>query len=408
MNRAHTQVQRHSKAKAIQRITGFRSAVSLHSHTHHSKENLGFLPHYVEFLRTQFLTRMLQSGLRNYESTKGKSLDFRRAYWTPPVTPGMVFASETEQIERKLGLPSLVSITDHDTIDGPLSLKAEPATASMPISVEWTVPFGGNTFHLGIHHLPPDCAHEIMEDLAQYTTEPVEDRLGDLFARLDRCPDTLLVLNHPLFSLGRDKHLTSLRRLLSRCRPWIHALEFNGMRSWTENKDVLHMAEEYDLPVVAGGDRHGRRPGAVLNLTHGETWSDFVGEIRQERQNTVLVMPAYEEPAVLREFATASDVLRHYPYYPYGQRRFTDRIFFNMEGYGWHPLSFYWDGGKGRPGWLTPTVAAVIALGSDHLRPLLGWLLSCSGQFDRVALPKGDDDTGDGLGRHTEIPVEPE
>lgn len=392
-------------------MTGLRTAVSLHSHTCHSKEKLDFLPHYIDFIGTQIASRMLQAGLKRYRNTKGKTLDFGRAYWTPPVTPGMVLASEREQIESKLHLAALVSLTDHDTIDGPLSLRQSSATPAVPVSVEWTIPFAGNTFHLGVHHLPGDRAAEIIKVLNAYTDAPGEESLRDILAFLDGFPDTLLILNHPLqnmFRAGEAEHLSSLRQLLARCRPWIHALELNGMRAWTENRDVLRMAEEYDLPVVAGGDRHGRRPNAALNLTQAETWSEFVATIRSERRNTVLMMSAYRESAPMRELATASDVLRHYRHYPYGQRRFTDRIFFNLEGYGWHPLSFYWDGGRGKPIWLSPAVLAVILLGSDHLRPIFGLLFSRAAQFDHATLTEQVEDVSESVDTRETVSVEPE
>lgn len=409
MDRARTQVQRQNGV--IRPVTGFRTGISLHSHTCHSKENLGFFPHYIEFLRTGFITRMVQSGLDRYREIKGKTLDFHRAYWTPPVTPEMVVASETEQIERKLGLAALVSMTDHDTIDGPLSLQKPGASVPVPISVEWTIPFAGNTFHLGVHHLPPDHSVEIMKALSDYTASPGDEKLRELLAFLHGSPGTLVVLNHPLQNILRTtgpEHLASLRELLVRCGSWIHALEVNGMRSWTENRDVLRMAEEYDMPVLAGGDRHGCRPNTVVNLSPAQTWAEFVGAIRTERQSTVLFLPAYEEPAPLRELATAGDVLRRYPDYPYGRRRFTDRIFFDLEGYGWHPISFYLDGGNGKPGWLDPAVTAVIILGSDRLRPILRLLFSRNGQFDHATLSPGGDGARDKLETRAEVSIKPE
>ena len=393
------------------RVSGFRTALSLHSHTFHSKENLGFLPHYFEFHRTPIVCRLFQSGLKHYEACKGKSLDLCRAYWTPPVLPGMVLASETRQIEEKLDLAAIVSITDHDTIAGPLSLQGQPAAASMPVSVEWTIPFAGNSFHIGVHHLPPDRSVEIMQALSHYTAEPEEEMLSGLFALLDSFPETLLVLNHPFHNIYRvptAKHLSSLRQLVALCRPWIHALEFNGMRSWSENQDVLRMAEEYDLPIVAGGDRHGSHTSTVLNLSQAETWGEFVAGIRRDHRSNILVLPAFEEPAPLRELATACDVLRRYPHHPYGQRRFTDRIFLEMEGYGWHPLSFYWDGGDGRPQWLGPIVTTVIALGSDRVRPILSRLLSQPTQFDRARWPERDDSVTEAVSPRAEVAVESE
>ncbi len=385
MNRAQTDILK--LGKASKQLAGYCTAVSLHSHTYHSKENLGFLPHYLEFHRTPIVSRLFENEMKRYEGRNGKALDFGRAYWTPPVTPSIVLASEMEQIEQTVGLAALVSITDHDSIAGPLSLRKQPATASVPVSVEWTIPCAGNFLHLGVHHLPPDGSAAIMQELARYTQKPVEENVGDLLALLDSFPETLLVLNHPFHNIYRvpaERHLASVRLFLDECRPWLHALEFNGMRSWSENQDVLALAEEYDLPVVAGGDRHGCHPNTLLNLSRAKSWSDFVAGIRADRRSTVLILPSYEEPAPLRGLATACDALRDYRHYPQGRQRYTDRVFVDMEGYGWHPLSFYWDGGNGRPLWLAPVVAVVIALGSDRVRPLLRRFLPCAVQFDRA------------------------
>lgn len=361
---------------------GFRSAVSLHSHTNQSKETLDFLPRYIHFHRIPAISWLVQSELKRYESRSGRRVDFRQAYWTPPVAASMVFASEKSQIEEKLGLAALVSITDHDTIGGCLALQTEDSAEWAPLSLEWSVPFAGNTFHIGVHNLAPASAMEVIRELGRYTAEPKEERLGDLFALLDSSPDTLLVLNHPCCNfvrVGTAKHWDTLRKFIAQCRPWIHALEVNGMRPWKENQTVLRMAKEYDFPIVAGGDRHGCRPNVMLNLSEGESWSDFAARIRSERNNDIFVLSAYDEPIRLRELATAADVLRRYPGHPYGQRRFLDRIFAHVDGYNWRPLSFYWDGSERAPIWLIPAVNVVIALGSDHIRPMLRRLVPMNG-----------------------------
>jgi len=60
--------------------------------------------------------------------------------------------------------------------------------------------------------------------------------------------------------------------------PFLHALEVNGMRSRRENREVVVLAEEVNLPVVAGGDRHGFEPNAVLNLSCAGSFEEFIWE----------------------------------------------------------------------------------------------------------------------------------
>jgi hypothetical protein len=399
MKRAQTRVWR--LAEPSWRAQKFRTAISLHSHTCHSKESADFIPLYIQ--RIPILNRVIPSSLRQFEERTGKKIDFRKVYWTPPVLPATVLASERLQIERQLDLSPLVSITDHDTIAAPLSLRKQPDAASVPISVEWSVPYAGNTFHIGVHNLPPALAVEIMKELARYTAEPAEERLRDVFAVLSDFPETLLVLNHPYFDfarMGAVKHRATLEQFLTLCKPWIHALELGGIRPWRENQEVLRMADEQGLPIVAGGDRHGCHSNGVLNLSRSESWGDFVSGIRDGRQNDILLLPACEEPVAFRELQIASDVSRHYPGYPYGYRQFTDRIFFDMEGYSWHPLSFYWSGGM--PFWLRPVFGGIAALGLNPVRPVLRRVLSLVGDSDLATWPTRAGYQSDGVSFHKE------
>ncbi len=359
---------------SLGRLSEFHTAVSLHSHTFHSKENLGFLPLYYN--RVPILNRQVQSRLKSYKESKGITIDFSNAYWTPPVSPRTVLASEKAQIEEQLGLPALVSITDHDTIAAHLSWDHEPQASWVPISLEWTVPFQGNSLHLGVHNLPAASAADTMKVLAGYTAQPSENKLADILAFLNHNSDTLVVLNHPLWNIYRVsayEHERSIRNFLGRYQRWIHALELNGLNSSSDNQTVLRMAEDRGLPVVGGGDRHGCRPNRVLNLTPAENWSDYVAQIRVERRSNILLLPAYQEPVGLRHLEAAADVLRRYPHYPDGRRRFADRIFVELKGYGWRPLSFYWESGE--PMWLRPALFAVMVLGSDPLRHLLRFFM---------------------------------
>ena len=382
-----TRTHLHRQSGRIRPVSGFRSAMSLHSHTHHSRENLEFLPRYLDYHNIPLVTSLAKRRFADYKERTGKALDFSRAYWTPPLPASHVLASEKDQIENKLNLAAVVSITDHDSIASPLELQSDANAETVPISVEWTVPFEGNAFHIGVHHVPPTRAVDIMEQLAYHTASPSTEQLRDLLAMLSGFAETLIILNHPCCNFVKvpaDRHWQTLRDFIELCRSWIHAIEINGMRPWKENLKVLPLAEEYDLPIVAGGDRHGCRPNTMLNLTLAQTWGDYVQEIRTKQPNHVLVLPAYEEPVRLRELATAGDVLRCYPHHPYGQRRFTDRVYAEVEGYSWHRLSFYLDGGKGTPAWLPPVVKVVVALSDNKVRPVLRFIFSMKGEYDRI------------------------
>jgi hypothetical protein len=83
----------------------------------------------------------------------------------------LAFDLERGQIE-KLDLAAMVSITDHDTINAPMLLRTIPSARQIPVSVEWSAPYGEQSFHLGVHNLPSARAAEWMATLADYTPTP--------------------------------------------------------------------------------------------------------------------------------------------------------------------------------------------------------------------------------------------
>ncbi len=329
------------------RIKRFRTAVSLHSHTQHSRESLAFVPKYGAAI--PFLGEAIRRGEREYLSRKGRNLDFGRAWWTPPLAPREAFDLERTQIEEKLGCNALVSLTDHDSIDAGLALAViDPA----PVSVEWTVPFGHTFFHLGVHHLPPLCARAIMADLAAYTSAPSRELLDQLLDALNELDGALVVLNHPMWDeprLGELEHVRALGAFLERHGARIHALELNGLRSWKENAAVTRLADCSGHPLVSGGDRHGCEPNAVLNLTNAATFAEFAAEIRKDRMSDVLFMPQYRESLRLRIIETMWDIVREYPERAAGRRRWNERIFYQWEDGAVQSLSQIWPGAEPRP-----------------------------------------------------------
>src|SRR5208283_5376982 len=100
---------------------------------------------------------------RRSEQMHGLRVNYAESYWTPPMTAKLAFDLESGQIE-KLDLTPMVSITDHDNIEAPMLLRTVPSARQIPVSVEWTVPYGEvQAFHLGVHNLPSARATEWME-----------------------------------------------------------------------------------------------------------------------------------------------------------------------------------------------------------------------------------------------------
>lgn len=322
----------------------FDFGVSLHGHTNHSRESLGFLERFVE--ATPILVALTRDALRRYRELHGKKLDFSRAYWTAPISPHQAYAIEKGQIENSLDLASMVSLTDHDDLEAGMALH-DSAPRHIPVSVEWTVPFPPAYLHVGVHNLPPGDARNIMSALSCYTAAPDESTLAGLFELLDQLPDVLLVLNHPLWEMepiGERAVRDMVRTFLACYGQWIHALELNGMRPWSENRLVLDMARNLNYPVVSGGDRHGQEPNALLNLTNAATFSEFVAEVRDGNACEIVAMPQYREPHNLRVLQVVWDVLRSQRGLCGEERRWTERVFFELTDGVPMPLSQCWDG----------------------------------------------------------------
>jgi hypothetical protein len=324
---------------------GFRCGVSLHGHTNQSHETLDFL---ANFGNQYPWMRPLLSRLENRsERIHGLRINYAESYWTPPMTPMLAFDLETRQIE-KLDLQPMVSITDHDNIRAPMLLRTVPSARQIPVSVEWTAPYGEQAFHLGIHNLPSAKAAEWMETMADYTANPEKARLTEILRVLDEEPNVLVVFNHPLWDLyllGRERHEFMVNEFLQRNGVYLHALELNGLRNWDENRAVRRLAEQWNMLLISGGDRHGVEPNANLNLTHAASFTEFVHEIRREKKSDLLFMPQYAEPWKHRILRSTIDAIRHYPEFPQGSRTWDERVY-HPDAQGMvRPLSELWPNG---------------------------------------------------------------
>lgn len=343
---------------------GFRTGVSLHSHTNQSHETLDFLANFGnQYPAVRPLLNRLESRA---QAIHGITVNWARAYWTPPMTPRLAFDLESRQIHH-LDLESMVSITDHDNIRAPMLLRTVPSARRIPVSVEWSAPYGGvQDFHLGIHNLPSSRAPQWMATLAEFTAHPSDARLTEILAALHAEPNVLVVFNHPmwdLFLIGQQKHEFLVNEFLLKNGNFLHALELNGLRNWDENRSVRRLAERWNMLLVSGGDRHGVEANANINLTNATSFTEFVHEIRREKRSNLLFLPQYAQPWKHRILQSTLDAVRTYPDFPTGSRTWDERVYHPDQHGNMRPLNEIWP--KGAPPasirWL---MAAIMLLGS--------------------------------------------
>ena len=327
---------------------GFASGVSLHSHTNRSKETLDFIVKLAHEYRcfSGIMAREEKRCRRNHRL----QVDYSASYWTPPLTPRLAFDLESRQIAESLQVQPLVSITDHDDIQAPMLLRTVTSARHIPVSVEWTTPFGKDqAFHLGIHNLPSASGAEWMRQFAAFTANPSDSRLTEMLSALHDLPNVLIVFNHPLWDLykiGLDVHQQRVEEFLTQNSRMIHAVELNGLRNWEENRLVKRLAARWNKLLISGGDRHGLEPNANVNLTQATSFNEFVDEIRRENRSHVLFMPQYAEPWKHRIMKSTLDAIRDYPDFPEGSRRWDERVYHpDVNGVD-RPLSQLWPDGQ--------------------------------------------------------------
>ncbi|MGB7548035.1 MAG: hypothetical protein WBM14_09825 [Terracidiphilus sp.] len=326
---------------------GFRAGVSLHSHTNQSMETLDFL---ANLGARHPLFRPLLSRLETRsQAMHGVRVDYAASYWTPPMTPRLAFDLETRQVEN-LDVAAMVSLTDHDNIKAPMLLRTVASARRIPVSVEWSAPYGGlQSFHLGVHNLPSARARAWMATLEDFTANPDDARLTEILVALNKEPDVLVVFNHPLwdlYTIGQEKHEFLVGEFLQKNGAWLHALELNGLRDWDENRAVRRLAEKWNMLLISGGDRHGVEPNANINLTNAAGFTEFVHEIRRQKKSNVLFMPQYAEPWKHRILRSTLDAIRDYPEFPQGSRTWDERAY-HPDAHGVvRPLSELWPKGR--------------------------------------------------------------
>jgi len=368
---------------------GFQTGVSLHGHTNQSKETLDFL---AKFGNQYPMVRPLMARMeRRSEELHGVKVDYESSYWTPPLTPRLAFDLERNQIEDR-GMNALVSLTDHDSITAPMLLRTVSSARHIPVSVEWSAPYGGvQDFHLGIHNLPSAKAAEWMSILEEYTANPVDRRLTEILSALHAEPNVLVVMNHPLwdlFLIGQERHEFLVNEFLQRNGGFMHAMELNGLRHWNENRAVRRLAEQWNMLLISGGDRHGVEPNGNINLTNATSFTEFVHEIRRERMSHVLFMPQYAQPWKYRILQSTIDAIRHYPEFPQGSRTWDERVYHPDSNGVSRPLTEIWPNGRA-PRMIRWIIAMVQQLGRG---PVSGGLRIAWSENQELQLALGDQD----------------
>ena len=368
----------------------FNTGVSLHSHTNRSRETLDFV---VKVISSDgFWGRLFQRLEARHARHSTVKLDYARAWWTPPLTPRLAFDLERRQIETKLNRAALVSITDHDTIEAPQLLRTVASARHIPVSVEWTTPFGADQcFHLGIHNLPSAQGAQWMRNFSDFTANPSDARLTELLSALHSLPNVLIVFNHPmwdLYEIGCARHAFRVDEFMQQNGPFIHAMELNGLRNWNENRVVRALAARWNKLPISGGDRHGLEPNGNVNLTNATTFSEFVHEIRNEGRSNILFMPQYAQPWKHRIMQSTLDAVRNYPDFPEGSRRWDERVYHPGANGVPQPVSALWPRGHA-PLMLRLSIRIMRLMGSAPFRGSLrlAWNESRQLQF---ALGEGE------------------
>ena len=375
-------------------VAPYSTGVSLHSHTSLSEETLSF----IQIMSARFPgVAALQNRYAGICTEKyGITLDFQRANWRPPLQPKMAYECEAKQI-RKLGLYPLVSITDHDTIEASQLLRTVPSSRHIPVSVEWSAPFGQTIFHMGIHNLPSSDGHAWMERFAKYTEEPhntdSDATFMQMLRELHEQKQVLIILNHPFWDLhevGPELHRSEVRRFLKEAGPCIHALELNGLRHAQENREIVRLARETGHLVISGGDRHGMEPNANINLTCAENFTEFVEEVRVERVSHVHFMDQYAKKWEQRIVQSTLAAVNDYPQFMPGWQRWDDRVFHPDQHGEMRQLSSLWHNGR-------PPRAVQMAIMATRLFGMKGVSAPLS-----LAFPKVNDFTAE-MGAELEL-----
>ena len=252
---------------------GFRTGVSLHSHTNQSKETLDFLAN----LGNQYpVLRPLLARLESRsEQMHGVRVDYAASYWTPPMTPKLAFDLESRQIEK-------LDVASHGFHHRPRQHQGAHAAAH---GSERAADSGFGGVERALRRRAVVSPGRTQP--AQRPRSRVDGDAGGLYGQPQRraadgdsgcaatrnrmCWWSSTIPCGTFTWSGQEKHEFLVNEFLQKNGAWLHALELNGLRHWDENRAVRRLAERWNMLLISGGDRHGVEPNANINLTNAAT-----------------------------------------------------------------------------------------------------------------------------------------
>jgi len=165
----------------------------------------------------------------------------------------------------------LVAITDHDSIDGALTIADRPDVI-VGCEVTAVFPEDGVRVHLGVLGIN-EVQHREMQRL-RYD-------IRDLLRYLNR-EELFVSLNHVASRINGDVTADHIARIM----PWINGIEVrNGSRLPVQNRTAMALAEACRKVTVAGSDSHSRRGigRTYIEAPHATTREEFLTELHAGR-----------------------------------------------------------------------------------------------------------------------------
>ena len=258
----------------------FKLPVSLHGHSYHSEEILGRMN---QIMKLPVLNVIHELFNHEFRAKAHDDLNYEDLHYCPPISPEEIHAMELNNVKFMGFEDILLTITDHDKIAACHELQETrpdliPKTS---ISEELTVFFNHQSIHLGVHGIPVRESEQIHSQLQMLCKKRDFDSVFDLL----KATGCLVILNHPLWHLKMVGDFDSVVSIfMKRYKQFIHALEFNGLRTKSENCKVIDWARSLQLPLIGGGDRHTPIPSLVMAASfEADNFNDYIEEVKSGR-----------------------------------------------------------------------------------------------------------------------------